>query len=246
LPLTDQVAIITGCGGAIGRVTALKLASMGANIVVNDVNREAAEQMAAEVEAAGREALVSLASVTDAEAVAEMIEATIERWGRLDVLVNNAGITRDNLLLRMRDEEWDAVLDINLKGCFLCTRAAIRPMIRARYGRIVNMASVVGVRGNPGQVNYAASKGGMIAFTKSVAQELGNRGITCNAVAPGVVDTPMFRELPQEVQDDWLRQIPLGRPGLPEDVAEAVAFFALPATGYVTGQVMHVNGGLYT
>jgi len=219
---------------------------MGANIVVNDVNREAAEQMAAEVEAAGREALVSLASGTDAEAVAEMIEATIERWGRLDVLVNNAGITRDNLLLRMRDEEWDAVLDINLKGCFLCTRAAIRPMIRARYGRIVNMASVVGVRGNPGQVNYAASKGGMIAFTKSVAQELGNRGITCNAVAPGVVDTPMFRELPQEVQDDWLRQIPLGRPGLPEDVAEAVAFFALPATGYVTGQVMHVNGGLYT
>ncbi len=245
MPLTGQVAIITGCGGGIGRATALKLASLGASIVVNDVNEAAAGSVAEEVRATGREALVSPASVTDPAAVEGMVQAALERWSRLDILVNNAGITRDALLLRMSEEQWDTVLNINLKGAFLCTRAAVKPMVRARYGRIINMASVVGASGNAGQANYAASKGGLIALTKSVAQELGSRGITCNAVAPGVVDTPMFRALPESVQEEWTARIPVGRAGLPEDVAEAVAFFALPATSYITGQVLHVNGGMY-
>jgi 3-oxoacyl-[acyl-carrier protein] reductase len=246
LSLNGQVAIITGCGGGIGRAIALKLASLGAHIVVNDVNQGAAERVADEVAAMGVEALVSTASVADAAGVEQMAKAALDKWQRIDILVNNAGITRDNLLLRMKDDEWDAVLDVNLRGTFLCTRAVCRAMVRARYGRIINIASVVGVRGNPGQANYAASKGGIIAFTKSVARELGSRGITCNAVAPGVVDTPMFRALAPETQEEWIRQIPVGRAGLPADVAEAVAFFASPATGYITGQVIHVNGGLYT
>jgi 3-oxoacyl-[acyl-carrier protein] reductase len=239
------VAIITGCGGGIGRGLALKLAELGAHIVVNDVAGEAAERVAEEVRARGREALVCTASVTDPPAVEEMVEAALQRWGRLDILVNNAGITRDALLLRMREEQWDEVLAVNLRGAFVCTRAALRPMLRARYGRIINVASIVGVTGNAGQANYAASKGGLLAFTKSVAQEVAGRGITCNAVAPGVVDTPMFRALPEEVQQQWLARIPVGRAGLPADVAEAVAFFALPTTSYITGQVLHVNGGLY-
>ncbi len=245
MPLTGQVAIITGCGGGIGRAIALKLASLGANIVVNDVVEEAAEKVAEEVRAAGREAMVSTASVTDADAVGQMVEAALDKWQRLDILVNNAGITRDNLLLRMKDEQWDAVLDVNLKGAFICTRAALRPMVRARYGRIINIASIVGATGNAGQANYAASKGGLIAFTKSVAQEVAARGITCNAVAPGVVDTPMFRALPEDTQREWISRIPVGRAGMPEDVAEAVAFLASPAAEYITGQVLHVNGGLY-
>lgn len=245
MPLSGQVAIITGCGGGIGRAIALKLASLGANIVVNDVVKEAAEKVADEVRAAGREAIVSTASVVDGDGVGAMIDETLEKWGRLDILVNNAGITRDSLLLRMKDEQWDAVLDVNLKGAFICTRAALRPMVRARYGRIINIASIVGATGNAGQANYAASKGGLIAFTKSVAQEVAARGITCNAVAPGVVDTPMFRALPEETQQEWISRIPVGRAGLPEDVAEAVAFLASPAAEYITGQVLHVNGGLY-
>ncbi len=246
MPLTGQVAIITGCGGGIGRGIAAKLAALGCNIVVNDVALEAAEAVAREVvEAAGREALVSDASVTDAEAVAAMMEEAVQRWGRIDILVNNAGITRDALLLRMKDEQWEQVLDVNLKGAFVCTRAALKYMVRARYGRIINIASIVGATGNAGQANYAASKGGLIAFTKSVAQEVAARGITCNAVAPGVVDTPMFRALPEETQKEWISRIPVGRAGTPEDVAEAVAFLALPASEYITGQVIHVNGGLY-
>lgn len=245
MPLTGQVAIITGCGGGIGRAIALKLAALGANIVVNDVAQQAAEQVAEEVRAAGRDAIISTASVVDTDGVGEMVDQAVERWGRLDILVNNAGITRDNLLLRMKEEQWDAVLDVNLKGAFICTRAALRPMVRARYGRIINIASIVGATGNAGQANYAASKGGLIAFTKSVAQEVAGRGITCNAVAPGVVDTPMFRSLPEETQQEWIGRIPVGRAGRPEDVAEAVAFLALPAAEYITGHVLHVNGGLY-
>ena len=195
--------------------------------------------------AAGRDAIISTASVVDTDGVGEMVDQAVERWGRLDILVNNAGITRDNLLLRMKEEQWDAVLDVNLKGAFICTRAALRPMVRARYGRIINIASIVGATGNAGQANYAASKGGLIAFTKSVAQEVAGRGITCNAVAPGVVDTPMFRSLPEETQQEWIGRIPVGRAGRPEDVAEAVAFLALPAAEYITGHVLHVNGGLY-
>lgn len=245
MPLTGHVAIITGCGGGIGRGIALKLASLGANIVVNDVVEEAAAEVARAVEELGREAVVSTASVTDTEAVEGMVEEAVARWGRLDILVNNAGITRDALMLRMKDEQWDAVLNVNLKGAFICTRAAVKPMVKARYGRIVNIASIVGVTGNPGQANYSASKGGLIALTKTTALEFASRNITCNAVAPGVVDTPMFRALAEETQAAWVARIPLGRAGTPEDVAEAVAFFCLPASGYVTGQVLHVNGGLY-
>ncbi len=245
MSLEGQVAIITGCGGGIGAAIAEKLASLGADIVVNDVVAEAAEKTAARVRELGRRAAVVIGSVADAEAAEAMVKAAVDELGRLDILVNNAGITRDNLLLRMSDEQWDAVLDINLKGAFLCTRAALRPMIRARYGRIVNIASIVGATGNAGQANYAASKGGLIAFTKSVAQEVAGRGITCNAVAPGVVDTAMFRALPEEVQRQWIERIPVGRPGKPEDVAEAVAFLVSPAAEYITGQVLHVNGGLY-
>lgn len=245
MPLSGQVAIITGCGGGIGQGIALKLASLGANIVVNDVAEEAARATASAVEELGREALVCTASVTDAEGVEGMVEEAVVRWGRVDILVNNAGVTRDALMLRMKDDQWDAVLDINLKGAFICTRAAAKPMVKARYGRIVNIASIVGATGNPGQANYSASKGGLIALTKTTALEFASRNITCNAVAPGVVDTPMFRALPEETQSAWMARIPLGRAGTPEDVAEAVAFFCLPASGYVTGQVLHVNGGLY-
>ncbi len=245
MPLTGQVAIITGCGGGIGRAIALKLASLGANIVVNDVVEAAAAKVVAEVEAAGREAIVSTASVSDAEAVDGMVAAAMEKWGRVDILVNNAGITRDSLLMRMKDDQWDSVLEINLKGAFVCTRSAVRPMVKARYGRIINIASIVGARGNAGQANYAASKGGLIALTKTIAQEFASRDITCNAVAPGVVDTAMFRALPEETQQAWMDQVPLGRAGTPEDVAECVAFFCLPGGSYITGHVLHLNGGLY-
>ena len=245
MPLTGQVAIITGCGGGIGRAIALKLASLGANIVVNDVGEAAAAKVVADVEATGREAIVSTASVSDGEAVDGMVAAAMEKWGRVDILVNNAGITRDNLVMRMKDEQWDLVLEVNLKGAFVCTRSAVRPMVKARYGRIINIASIVGARGNAGQANYAASKGGLIALTKTVAQEFASRDITCNAVAPGVVDTAMFRALPEETQQAWMEQVPLGRAGTPEDVAECVAFFCLPGGSYVTGHVLHLNGGLY-
>ncbi|MBC7289047.1 MAG: SDR family NAD(P)-dependent oxidoreductase, partial [Armatimonadetes bacterium] len=169
MPLTGQVAIITGCGGGIGRAIALRLASMGANIVVNDIAQDAAERVAEEVRSSGRDAIVSTASVTDAAAVEAMVEDAQGKWGRVDILVNNAGITRDSLLLRMKDEQWDLVIDVNLRGAFVCTRAALRPMLKQRYGRIVNITSIVGATGNAGQANYAASKGGLIAFTKSVA-----------------------------------------------------------------------------
>lgn len=245
MPLSGQVAIITGCGGGIGRGIAARLASLGANIVVNDVVEDAAKAVVAEVEALGREAIVSTASVTESDAVAGMVDAAVEKWGRLDILINNAGITRDALMLRMKDEQWDAVLDINLKGAFLCTRAAVRPMMKARYGRIVNIASIVGATGNAGQANYSASKGGLIALTKTTALEFASRNVTCNAVAPGVVDTAMFRALSEEVQKEWMERVPLSRPGTPEDVADAVSFFCLPMSSYVTGQVLHVNGGLY-
>jgi 3-oxoacyl-[acyl-carrier protein] reductase len=244
LPLTDQVALVTGSGRGIGRAIALALAEQGAHLVINDVDAASAEATAAEVQALGRQALAQTANVVAEAQVEAMINAVMARFGRLDILVNNAGLTRDGLLIRMKDEQWDLVLDVNLKGAFHCIRSAARPMMKARSGRIVNIASVAGVTGNPGQANYSASKGGLIALTKTTALELAPRGITCNAVAPGFIETVMTQQLPEEVREGWLKRIPLGRAGTAEDVAAAVCFLAGPASSYVTGQVLVVDGGM--
>lgn len=244
MQLQDQTAIVTGAGGGIGAAIALALADAGANVVVNDVAAEAAQSVAGQVEESGVSALVSTADITDPDQVEAMVDAVMEQFGRIDILVNNAGITRDSLLVRMGEEQWDQVLDVNLKGAFLCSKAIARPMMKQRYGRIVNMASVAGVTGNVGQANYSASKGGLIAMTKTMAQELAGRSITCNALAPGFIDTAMTQQLPEEARSAWLERIPLGRPGTAEDVARAVLFLVSPAACYVTGQVINVDGGL--
>ncbi len=244
--LGDKVAVITGCGGGLGRAMAVRMAGLGADIVVNDIPQaeEAANEVAELVVQEGRKGFVALGSVTSADDVGAMVEQVMEEFGRIDILVNNAGITRDTLMIRMSEDDWDIVLDINLKGAFLCTKAIARPMMKARSGRIVTIASVSGVMGNVGQANYSASKGGLIALTKTTAKELAPRGITCNAVAPGFIETKMTEELDEEVRQEWLRSIPLGRPGTPEDVADVVAFLASDAAGYVTGQVLNIDGGL--
>ena len=244
MPLTDQVALVTGSGRGIGRAIALALAAQGAHLVINDVDAASAEATAADIRALGREALVAGANVVEEAQVEAMIEAIMERFGRLDVLVNNAGLTRDGLLIRMKEDQWDLVLDVNLKGAFLCTKTAARPMMKARHGRIVNIASVAGITGNPGQANYSASKGGLIALTKTTALELATRGITCNAVAPGFIETAMTQQLAEEVREGWMKRIPLARAGTAEDVAAAVCFLAGPASTYVTGQVLVVDGGM--
>ena len=242
--LDGQVAIVTGAGGLIGRCIAEALAAEGAEVVINDMVVETAQETARLVEAHGRKALVSIGSVTSAEYVEAMVEEALEQFGRLDIMVNNAGIARDSLLVRMRDDQWDLVLDVNLKSAFLCTRAVARPLMRQRSGRIINIASVVGVVGNPGQANYSASKGGLIALSKTTARELAGRNVTCNAVAPGFIETPMTEQLGKEARDAWLTNIPLGRPGTAEDVAHVVAFLAGPRASYVTGQVISICGGL--
>lgn len=242
--LAGQVAIITGAGGGIGAAIAHELADAGANVVINDVVEEAARRVADEVEARGVEAMVSTADITDGEQVQAMVDEVMERFGRIDILVNNAGITRDALLVRMDEQAWDLVLAVNLKGAFLCTKAVARPMMKARYGRIINMASVSGVGGNAGQANYSASKGGLISLTKTTAQELAGRNITANALAPGFIETAMTHQIPEEARQAWLDRIPLGRPGTPEDVARAVRFLAGPGAAYITGQVLNIDGGL--
>ena len=244
LDLTGQVAVITGSGGGIGEVIAKRLAGQGANIVINDVNAEGAERVASEIRELGVQALLSVGSVTSGDDVDAMVKATMDAFGRLDILVNNAGITRDGPMIRMTEDQWDLVLDINLKGSFLCTKAAVRPMMKAEYGRIVNIASVVGVGGNKFQANYSASKGGLIALTKTTAQEFASRNVTCNAVAPGFIETAMTHVLSDEVRDGWLSRIPLARPGTADDVANVVAFLASPEAGYVTGQCLNIDGGL--
>ena len=244
MPLKGQVALVTGSGRGIGRAIGLALAGAGASLVINDVDAESGRATVADLEAQGTAALFHGANVTDEAQVEEMVEAAVGRYGRLDILVNNAGVTRDGLLVRMKQEQWDLVLQINLKGAFLCTKAAARPMMKARGGRIVNIASVAGITGNPGQANYSASKGGLIALTKTTAQELAARGITCNAVAPGFIETAMTQQLSAEVRAGWLSRIPLARPGSAEDVAQAVLFLAGPGAAYVTGQVLVVDGGM--
>lgn len=244
MDLDGKIAVVTGAGGLIGRAIALTLAGDGADIVVNDVVEETAKETAAMVEGLGRQALVTVGSAAKVEDVDSMVEQTLDRFGRLDIMINNAGITRDGLLVRMKDEQWDLVLDVNLKSAFLCTRAVARPMMKQKSGRIVNIASVVGLIGNAGQANYSASKGGLIALTKTTAKELASRNIHCNAVAPGFIETPMTQQLSEEARSEWLRGIPLGRPGTAQDVADVVAFLSGPRSSYITGQVISICGGM--
>ncbi len=242
--LENQAALVTGGGKGIGRSIALALAHEGADVVVNDIDREAAENTSEEIKALGRESMVVLADISQSSEVEEMVKTVLQRFKRIDILINNAGITRDGLLLRMKENDWDAVMSINLKSVYLCTKAVMRTMMKQRSGRIINLASVVGVMGNAGQSNYAASKAGVIGFTKSTAKELAPRGITVNAVAPGFIATEMTEKLSDEVKQEFLNKIPLNKAGTPEDVAHVVRFLASPDSHYITGQVLHIDGGM--
>ena len=241
----DRIAVITGASRGIGRSIALALAAKGATIVAVDMDQAATDAVVAELQAAGAKALAVVGNVTVPADVERMIDAATEAFGRVDILVNNAGITRDGLLMRMKDEDWDAVLNVNLKGAFLCTRAAFKVMSKQRYGRIINIASVVGQMGNAGQANYCASKAGLIGLTKSNARELAKRSITVNAVAPGFIATAMTDALSEKVRDELTAQIPLERLGSADDIANAVVFLAGEQSGYITGHVLSVNGGMY-
>ncbi|MBR6905885.1 MAG: 3-oxoacyl-[Selenomonadaceae bacterium] len=243
--LDGKVALVTGASRGIGRAIAIRLAAEGAKVAINFAgNTEKAEAVKAEIEAAGGEALLVQANVADAAAVEEMVAKVVEAFGGIDVLVNNAGITRDGLLVRMKDEDFDAVLDTNLKGVFYCTKVVSKLMMKKRSGRIVNMTSVVGVNGNAGQTNYAAAKAGVIGFSKSAAKEFASRGITVNMVAPGFIDTDMTSVLSDKAKEAALAGIPLQRMGTPENVADAVAFLVSDQAAYITGQVIHVDGGM--
>jgi 3-oxoacyl-[acyl-carrier protein] reductase len=240
-----KVAIITGAGRGIGKAIAERLASEGADVVICDVDKEAAERTAEEIRSKySVKAIAISADVANEGDVNSMVEETIKNFGRVDFLINNAGITKDSLLLRMSEEEWDKVIAVDLKSVFLCTRAVIRHMMRQRFGRIVNISSVIGLRGNVGQANYASAKAGIIGFTKSAARELAGRNITVNAVAPGYIQTEMTERLPQEVKEEMLKQVPLGRPGQPEDVAGVVAFLCSEDASYITGEIIRVDGGM--
>ena len=242
--LENKVALVTGAARGIGQAIALRLAADGAELALCDVKAEWLDETLSKVRALGRRAEAFAVDVSDSDSVQAGVDAVLAAFSRIDILVNNAGITRDTLLLRMSEQDWDAVLDINLKGAFLVTKAVAKPMMKQRSGAIVNIASVVGLTGNPGQANYTASKAGLIALTKTVAKELGSRNIRANAVAPGFIHTAMTDKLPPAVRDAMLKIVPLGRPGEPEDVANAVAFLAGPDAAYVSGQVLTVCGGM--
>jgi len=237
--------LVTGAAQGIGKAVALLLARNGADIVVSDINLEKAEETAKEIQAVGRKAIATKVDVASLGDVERMVQAVIEHFGHIDILINNAGITRDKLILRMAEEDWDAVLNINLKGTFNCTKVVVRHMSKQRSGKIVSIASVVGEMGNAGQANYSASKAGVIGFTKTIAREFAQRGINVNAIAPGYIETPMTEALPEKAKEELRRLIPMERLGRPEDVAEAVLFLVSEASGYITGQVLNVNGGIY-
>ena len=243
--LSGQRALVTGASRGIGRSVALRLAAEGASVALNyNSGREEAEAVAAEIAAAGGSAVTLQGNVADAAQAEALVDGAVEALGGLDILVNNAGITRDNLLMRLSEDDWDAVIDTNLKGAFLCTKAAIRPMLRQRSGRIVNMSSVVAITGNPGQANYTAAKAGLIGFTRTVAREVASRGITVNAIAPGFIATQMVDSIPEDLQAQIRERIPLGAFGTPEDVAGCVAFLVSADASYITGQVLSIDGGL--
>lgn len=241
-----RVAIVTGATRGIGLAVAMRLASDGFDIVANyRGDDDVADAARKQLEASGRTIVMSKGDVSNADEAGALIETALSELGQLDALINNAGITRDTLMMRMSEDDWDSVLSINLKGAFLTSKAAIRPMIRQRSGRIVNMTSVVGLVGNAGQANYASAKAGLVGLTKSMAREVGSRGITVNAVAPGFIETRLTDVLNQEIKDNLLKQIPAGRLGQPEDVAGAVAFLVSPDASYITGHVLTVDGGLF-
>ena len=245
MSLTGKTAIVTGGSRGIGKAVCLELARRGCNIVLSFAgNTAAADQTVSDCQALGVQALAVQGNVADADAVKALFDATLKQFGAVDILVNNAGITRDNLLMLLKEEDFDAVVDTNLKGAFLCMKAAVRPMMKQRRGRIISLSSVVGLRGNAGQVNYAASKAGVIGMTKSLAKELAGRNITVNAVAPGFIDTDMTAVLPDKAKEAILSSIPMARLGAAEDVASAVAFLASDEAGYITGQVLAVDGGM--
>jgi 3-oxoacyl-[acyl-carrier protein] reductase len=242
--LAGKVAIVTGAAQGIGRAIAETLARDGADIVVADLDPGRSQETVAAVERLGRRALNVKVNVADFNDVKVMVDQALRDWGKVDILVNNAGITRDGLLLRMKEEDWNLVLQVNLNGTFHCTKAVLQPMTKQRYGRIVNIASIVGVMGNVGQANYAASKAAVIGFTKTVAREYAGRNVTVNAVAPGFIDTAMTQGLPADVKETLQKQIPLGRLGRPDDIAAAVRFLVSDEASYITGHVLHVNGGM--
>jgi 3-oxoacyl-[acyl-carrier protein] reductase len=243
MDLSNKVALVTGSGRGIGRAIALKLAQSGAIVVTNGIS-ESAESTASEIRAGGGQSLFLKADVSLSAEVKSLMDTILTRYGKIDILVNNAGITRDQLTMRMSDEEWDAVLNTNLKSVFLCTRAVLKYMMKQRWGRIINVSSITGIAGNPGQVNYAAAKAGIIGITRTVSKEMASRQITVNAVAPGFIETDMTQKLSEKVKEEIAGRIPAGYIGQPQDVAEAVAFLASEGARYITGQVLCVDGGM--
>jgi 3-oxoacyl-[acyl-carrier protein] reductase len=241
--LTNKVALVTGSGRGLGKAIALRLSEDGATVVINDISDDAMNTVE-EIKAAGRPSLFVKANVSSSVEVNLMMETIVKTCGKIDILVNNAGITRDQLTIRMTDEEWDAVLNINLKSVFYCTRAVLKYMMKQRWGRIINISSISGILGNPGQINYCATKAGIIGMTRTVAKEMASRQITVNAVAPGFIDTDMTQKLPEKVRDEFLHRIPLACFGTPKDIAAAVSFFASDDAKYITGQVLCVDGGM--
>ncbi len=244
--LKGKTAVITGSGRGIGKAIAMKMASLGADIVINDIPQsEDADKTCEEIKSLGVDSIVVKGDVRNTADVQDLIKKTLDKFGKIDIFVNNAGVTRDGLMLRMSEDDWDLVMDINLKGAFNCIKAAARPMMKQRSGSIVNIASVVGVMGNAGQANYSASKAGLIGLTKTTAKEFASRGIRCNAVAPGFIESAMTDKLPDDVKKEYFKAIPLAKFGTVDDVADVVAFLASDMSSYVTGQVINIDGGLH-